>query len=68
MVHNAAMGMFDDIKKKATDFAEKHPDQVEKFSDEAIEKAGDVADKATGDKYADKIDTAQHKADDAIGE
>ena len=62
------MGMFDDIKKKATDFAAEHPDQVEKVSDQVIERGGDAADKVTGGKYADKIDTAEEKADDAIGD
>jgi len=62
------MGLFDEVKKKATEFAEKNPDKVEKFSDLAIDKAGDAADKVTGDKYADKVDGFQQKADDAIGE
>lgn len=62
------MGLFDDVKKKASEFAEKNPDKVETFSDEAIEKAGDAADKVTGDKYADRMDGFQEKADDAIGD
>ena len=68
MVHNAAMGLFDDVKKQATEFAEKHPDQVEKISDQAIERAGDAADSATHGKYAKQIDGAQTKADEAVGE
>ncbi len=62
------MSMFDDIKKKASDFAEDNPDKLEKFSDVAIEKGGDAADTVTHDKYADKIDGFQEKADDAIGD
>jgi hypothetical protein len=64
----AAVGMFDDLKKKATDLAEEHGDKVEAVSDQMIEKAGDAADKATGGKYADKVDAAQSKADEVIGE
>ncbi|GAB3599935.1 hypothetical protein GCM10027446_32440 [Angustibacter peucedani] len=62
------MGMFDDLKAKAEEQIAKHPDQVEKFSDQAIEKGGDAVDKATGGKYADKVDQAQHTADEKIGE
>jgi hypothetical protein len=61
------MGFLDDAKKKAEQLASEHPDQVEKVSDTVIDRAGDAADKATGGKYADKIDSAQEKADDAIG-
>ncbi len=56
--------MFDNVKKAAED----HPEQVEKFSDQAIDKGGDAADQATGDKYGKQVDTAQEKADDAIGQ
>ena len=31
-----------------------------------IDKAGDVVDKKTGGKYADKVDTVQDKAKDAL--
>jgi hypothetical protein len=62
-----AMGMFDELKDKAAKLASEHPDQVEKISDQVIEKAGDAADHATGGKYADKVDLGQDKADDAIG-
>lgn len=58
------MSLFD----KAKDLAQQHPDKVESISDSVIGKAGDAADKATGGKYADKVDTAQQKADDAIGQ
>jgi hypothetical protein len=62
------MGLFDDVKKKATEFAEQNPDKLESISDQVIEKAGDAADKATGEKYSSQIDSAQEKADGAIGE
>lgn len=61
------MGMFDEIKDKAEKAMQDHPEQVEKYSDEAIERAGDLADKVTGDKYADQVDKAQQAADDRIG-
>ncbi|HST83963.1 MAG TPA: antitoxin [Kineosporiaceae bacterium] len=61
------MGTFDELKNKGEQAAAKHPEQVEKFTDQANEKAGDSADKATGGKHADQVDTAQKKADDAIG-
>ncbi len=62
------MGMFDKLKAQAKEQMAAHPDQVEKVSDQAIERAGDAADSATGGKYADKVDQAQRKADDAVGE
>ena len=61
------MGFLDDAKKKAEELAEQHPDQLEKLSDGAIGKGGDLIDGATGGKYADKVDSAQDKADDAVG-
>lgn len=60
------MGFLDDAKKKAGELAEQHPEQLEKLSDGAIGKAGDLVDGATGGKYADKVDTAQDKADDSV--
>ncbi|MFI7586662.1 antitoxin [Spongisporangium articulatum] len=61
------MGIFDEVKKKATEFAEKNPDKVEKISDAVIEKVGDAADTATKHKYSDQIAKAEAKADDSIG-
>ncbi len=57
------MGLLD----KAKNFAKNNPDKLESISDQVIDKGGDAADKATGGKFADKIDGAQDKADDAIG-
>jgi len=62
------MGAFDELKNKGEKLAEEHPDQVEKVSDQAIDKGGDQADRATGDKYGKQIDGAQEKADGAIGQ
>ncbi|MBT0772688.1 antitoxin [Kineosporia sp. J2-2] len=62
------MGTFDDLRNKGQEYAEGHPEQVEKVSDQAIDKGGDQADRATGDKYGQQIDSAQQKADDAVGQ
>lgn len=61
------MGFLDDAKKQAEQLADEHPDQLEKLSDTAIDRAGDAADQATGGKYAHQVDQAQEKADDAVG-
>jgi hypothetical protein len=61
------VGTFDELKGKAEKAAADHPEQAEKFSDQAGQQAGDAADKATGDKYSGQVDKAQQKADDAIG-
>jgi len=60
--------MFDKAKQQAENAAQDHPEQVEKFSDQAVQRGGDAADNATGDKYGDKIDQAQKKADEHVGE
>jgi hypothetical protein len=62
------MGMFDELKEQAEKAVKEHPDQVEKVSDLAIDRGGDLADDLTHDKYADKVDRAQRVADDKIGE
>ena len=62
------MGFLDDAKNKAEELAREHPDQLEKLSDEAISKAGNLADGATGGKYNDQIAAAEKKADGAVGE
>jgi hypothetical protein len=61
------MGEFDDLKNKGEKIAADHPEQTEKYSDQALDKGGDAADKATDDKHSAQIDSAQKKADDAIG-
>jgi MT0933-like antitoxin protein len=53
------MGFMDKMKEMVSG----HKDQASG----AIDKAGDVADDKTGGKYADKVDTAQEKAKDALG-
>lgn len=62
------MGFFDklkgrkgEIKDKAADLAASHGDQIEK----GIDKAADLASKATKGKYDEKIETASDKVKDA---
>lgn len=62
------MGFLDDAKEKLTELAEQHPDQVESLSDQAFERGGDAVDSMTGGKYAEQVDQAQLKADEAVGE
>lgn len=62
------MGLLDDAKNKATQFANDNPDKVEQISDQAIERAGDAVDSKTGGKFADQVDQAQQTADGKIGE
>ena len=58
---------FDDLKAKAQQVQQDHPDQAEKVSDQAVEHGGDTADKLTGDKHSDQIDNLQEKADERLG-
>ena len=62
------MSFFDSAKEKIQRLAEDNPDRVEQLSDEAITRGGDAADSVTGGKYAEQVDTAQAKADEAVGE
>ena len=48
------MGMFDNLKKKATKAVDDHGGQIAK----GIDKAAAMADKKTKGKYHDKIETA----------
>jgi hypothetical protein len=57
------MGMFDNMKDKAEDFARENPDKV----DEGLDKAGDFANEKTGGKYEDQIDKGQEFARDRMG-
>lgn len=61
------MSIFDSAKEKLQGLTETHGDQVESISDQAIERAGDLADGKTGGQYAGHVDTAQSAADGAIG-
>ena len=62
------MGTFDNLRDKAEQAAADHPEQAEKFSDQAIERGGDAADKASGGKYAEQVDKGQSQADKRIGQ
>ncbi|NLV79137.1 MAG: antitoxin [Rhodococcus sp.] len=60
------MGLLDSVKGlvgKGKEFAAQNPDKV----NDAIEKAGDVADEKTGGKYAQHVDKAQDAARKALG-
>ncbi|HRC13388.1 MAG TPA: antitoxin [Dermatophilaceae bacterium] len=52
------MGLFDEMKDKATDLIQGNSDKV----DDAVEKAGDLLDEKTGGQFSDKVDMAQEKA------
>ena len=56
------MGMFDDIKKKATAAVDQHGDKIAT----GIDKAADMADKKTKGQHSSKIDTGVAKAKDAL--
>jgi hypothetical protein len=62
-----SMGTFDEVKGKAEKAAADHPEQTEKVTDQAVQKGGDAADQAIGGKHSQQVDSAQEKADDAIG-
>jgi hypothetical protein len=60
------MGFLDEAKglaDKAKDLAEEHSEQVE----QAVQKAGDLIDDKTGDKYKDQIDKGQQFVEDQLG-
>jgi len=52
------MGLFDEIKDKATELIQGHSDQV----DDAVEKAGDLVDEKTGGQFSGQVDAVQEKA------
>jgi hypothetical protein len=55
-------GIFDKVSRIAKEQATEHPEQV----DGAIDKLGDLVDKATGGKYSEQIDSAEDKVSDAV--
>ena len=56
------MGFLDNAKSKLTDAVDKHGDKI----GDGIDKAAALADKKTGGKHADKIESATGKAKDAL--
>lgn len=62
------MGFLDMFKKKSTEIKDKAADIAASQNDKidgGIDKAADLASKATKGKFDDKIDTAAEKAKDA---
>jgi hypothetical protein len=53
------MSMLDKIK----DMLKGHPDQ----SRQGVDRAGDMVDKKTGDKYTSQVDAAQRKLNEELG-
>ncbi len=56
------MGIFDNIKKKATKAVDDHGDKIGK----GIDKTADMADKKSGGKHHDKIAGGVSKAKNAL--
>jgi hypothetical protein len=56
------MGMFDNLKKKATKAVDEHGDQIAK----GLDKAGELADKKTQGKHSGQITGGVTKAKDAL--
>jgi hypothetical protein len=59
-----AMGFLDDAVNKAKGLVDQNDEKV----DDAIEKAGDLVDDKTGDKYAGHVDKAQDLLQEKTGE
>ncbi|MGW0018712.1 antitoxin [Rhodococcus sp. NPDC003382] len=60
------MGFLDNVKgivDKGKELAADHPDVV----NQAIEKAGDLADDKTGGKFSGQVDAAENAAKNALG-
>ncbi|MCW2747755.1 MAG: antitoxin [Nocardioidaceae bacterium] len=63
------MGFFDRFKKQATDAADKASDLVGDHADQidtGIDKAADLASKATKGKFDDRIDSAADAAKEQV--
>ena len=59
-----AMGFLDDAVAKAKGLVDQNDEKV----DDAIEKAGDLVDDKTGDKYVGHVDKAQDLLQEKTGE
>lgn len=55
----------EDLTNQAKDFLKS--EQAEGISDKLLDGAADLANKVTGEKYAEHVDTARDAADGAIG-
>ncbi len=56
------MGMFDNLRDKATEAVDEHGDKI----GEGLDKAGEFADEKTDGKYGDKIDQGTDVAKDQL--
>ena len=56
------MSIFDDIKGKAAELIDGKEDAIK----DGIEKAGDLVDSKTGDKFKDQVDSVQKAASDFV--
>ncbi len=56
------MSIFDDLKGKAEGLIKGNEDAIK----DGIEKAGDVVDSKTGDKFKDQVDQVQQAASDFV--
>ncbi|GLZ29557.1 kanamycin biosynthetic protein [Lentzea sp. NBRC 105346] len=53
---------FDELKDKAKDMLGKHGDKA----DQAVDRAGQIADERTGGKHTEHIDKAEEKAKEGL--
>lgn len=56
------MGVFDNIKSKVTGLVKSRGDKV----GGDVDRAGDMLDKRTGGRHADKVDMGQERAKDTL--
>ena len=61
------MSFFDSAKEKAEGLAADNPDKLEEFSDQGLERGGDLADDASGGRFSEHVDQGQAAADERIG-
>ena len=62
------MGLLDDAKAKAAELANNNPDKLEQVSDQALDRAAQVADEKTGSQHTDKINQGRDFLDGKIGQ
>ena len=55
----------EDLTNQAKDFLKS--EQAEDISDKLLDGAADLANKVTGNKFADQVDGARNAADGAVG-
>jgi len=66
----------EDLAKQAGDFVKNHADEIsdalkseqaEGISDKLLDGAADIANKVTGNKFAEQVDSARDAADKQLG-